>query len=256
MKNVNNSLVCFFDSGIGGISLLCECVKILPCVDFAYFADNYNVPYGNFSHDELIEKVDGIFIEIEKLNPAAAVVACNTVTAHCIEHLRNKFKFEIIGIQPAVKPAAKNGSCVVLATPSTAQSASLKGLVAEFGENRTQVVACPYLATYVEENIGAFTDSAIESMLPKVETDGIVLGCTHYVFIEEAIKRFYNCPVYDGIAATAAHLREKLGNSVHCSQRAQEIHFFGGDSGKNKAIFRSILQANGGLSQNCLQNPT
>lgn len=248
MESNNKNLVCCFDSGIGGISLLYECVRILPSVDFLYFADNYNVPYGNMPHKNLIDKVDLIFREIENSNPAAAVVACNTVTANCIDYLRNKYSFEIIGIQPAVKPAAANGRCVVLSTPSTADSASMKELLRKYGENRTQVVACPDLAAYIEENIDNLSQEDIESMLPDIETDGIVLGCTHYVFAKEIIKEHYNCPVYDGIGATAAHLREKLGNFDHTAGRAQKIDFFGGDSEKNKRIFRNLIIANGGIS--------
>ena len=90
MERNNNATVCFFDSGIGGLSLLYECVRILPRVDFKYFADNFRVPYGNLTHGELVNTVDRIFSEIEKLNPDAAVVACNTVTAQCIDYLRKQ----------------------------------------------------------------------------------------------------------------------------------------------------------------------
>lgn len=241
----SNPLVCFFDSGIGGINLLYESVKILPNTDFAYFADNYNVPYGNFSHEELILRVDEIFSRMEKLNPSAAVLACNTVTAHCVGYLRKKYPFEIIGIQPAVKPASKNGKCVVLTTPATCNSNSLKDLIEEYGNERAQVVPCPNLASYIEENIFDLSEERIRNMLPAVKTDGIVLGCTHYIFAEEIIANYYGCEVYDGIAGTAKHLREKLGNFDHFPKRAQKIDFLGGDARKNSRIFKSLLLQNG-----------
>ena len=90
MEKVLNPTVCFFDSGIGGLCLLYECVRKLPDVDFVYFADNENVPYGSLDKNTLIAKVDEIFLRIQNLNPSAAVVACNTVTANCIDYLRNK----------------------------------------------------------------------------------------------------------------------------------------------------------------------
>ena len=249
MERNNNATVCFFDSGIGGLSLLYECVRILPRVDFKYFADNFRVPYGNLTHGELINTVDRIFSEIEKLNPDAAVVACNTVTAQCIDYLRNKYKFEIIGIQPAVKPAAASGSCLVLATPSTADSTSVHRLVEEYGEKRTQVVACPDLAAYIEQNIENLQREGVESFLPAAKADSVVLGCTHYIFAKDIIQNYYNCPVFDGIAGTAARLREKLGIFDHSAPRAQNIGFMGGDTAKNKRIFRLLLTSKEGLSQ-------
>ena len=129
MGITNNPLVCFFDSGIGGLNLLCESVRILPQVDFTYFADNYRVPYGALGKEQLKEISRKVFLEIEKLKPAAAVIACNTLTAQCIDYLRGEFSFEIIGIQPAIKPAAEvGGRILVLVTPATAKSQSLMRL--------------------------------------------------------------------------------------------------------------------------------
>ncbi len=143
-----NLTVCFFDSGIGGLNLLCECALRLENVNFKYFADNYNVPYGNLSTREITEKADAVFSQIEKTKPAAAVIACNTVTARCAAYLRAKYPFPIVGVQPAVKPAAENGgNCVVLATQATASSESLQELIQNYGKGVTEVVPCPELAT-------------------------------------------------------------------------------------------------------------
>ncbi len=250
MKNTdNNPLVCFFDSGIGGLSLLYECVRRLPRVDFTYFADNYRMPYGSLTHEKMTEYVDEAFSGISALNPAAAVAACNTVTAHCIDFLRKKYSFKILGIQPAIKPAVSlGGKCLVLATPSTAESSSLKQLVEKYGGNNTEVEACPELAAHIEKNVNNLTFGEICSFLPVIKADSVVLGCTHYVFVKEFIAKFYNCPVFDGIDGTAAHLCEVLGISDHQEPRIQKITFTGGDSAKNRDIFRSLLIKNGGLS--------
>ncbi|MDE7439915.1 MAG: glutamate racemase, partial [Clostridia bacterium] len=177
MEKVLNPTVCFFDSGIGGLCLLYECVRRLPDVDFTYFSDNANVPYGSLPQDRLIELTDSFFYEISKLNPIAAVVACNTVTARCIDYLRNKYQFEIIGIQPAVKPAAAvGGKCLVLATPSTADSKPLHDLIEKCGLGRTEVVACPDLAQYIENNIKNIDADYIKSILPKIDCSTVVLG--------------------------------------------------------------------------------
>ena len=148
MEKVLNPTVCFFDSGIGGLCLLYECVRKLPDVDFVYFADNENVPYGSLDKNTLIAKVDEIFLRIQNLNPSAVVVACNTVTANCIDYLRNKYKFDIIGIQPAVKPASKQGGkCLVLATPATSKSEALTELIKKFGNGNMEIFANENLAS-------------------------------------------------------------------------------------------------------------
>ncbi|HBN13315.1 MAG TPA: hypothetical protein DD415_06840 [Clostridiales bacterium] len=250
MENNVNKSVCFFDSGIGGLNLLSKCVGIMPRTDFTYFADNYRVPYGAMSKDELIERADQIFGEIEKLSPSAAVVACNTVTAQCIDYLRGKYSFEILGIQPAVKPAiADGGRCLVLATPATAESASLKQLIDKLGARNITVAACDKLAAYIEKNIGNFDTKEVKAMLPRFKAESVVLGCTHYIFVKEIIKDFYNCPVYDGIDGTATNLKRILGISDHPSSRAQKISFIGGDEAKNRRVFGMLLKQSGSLSR-------
>lgn len=250
MENGINPLVCFFDSGIGGLTLLSECVRKLPRVDFTYFADNFCVPYGNMGNVELKDKVDGIFEEINVLNPAAAVVACNTVTAQCIDFLRGKYKFEIIGIQPAIKTAYEaGGESLVLATNATAESSSLRNLVEKYGDGRTEVVACGGLAAFIEQNIDNLSEESLIRYLPKKKVDNVVLGCTHYIFIKDTIKSFYNCRVFDGISGTAERLCQKLGISDHRGQREQKITFKGGDTAKNKAIFNKLLLSYGLHSQ-------
>lgn len=252
MENADsNPLVCFFDSGIGGLSLLYECVRILPRVNFTYFADNYRMPYGSLTHEKILEYVDDVFSAIAAQNPAAAVVACNTVTAQCVDYLRQKYKFGIIGIQPAIKPAAAHGGkCLVLATPSTAQSQSLKMLVERYGCGVTEIHSCPDLAAYIENNFANLSENEVQKLLPRDEADSVVLGCTHYVFAKKIITSFYNCPVFDGIEGTAARLAEILGIFDHRTQRKQKISFVGGNLTKNREIFRRILIEKGHLSQN------
>lgn len=237
--------VCFFDSGIGGLNLLYECVRRLPRVKFTYFADNFNVPYGNLSREQILQKADGVFSEIDKRNPAAAVIACNTVTASCAEYLRSKYDFPIVGIQPAIKPAAAHGGkCLVLATPTTVCSDSVKSLIEHFGNGTTEAVACPDLASYIENNIFALNREKIFSLLPKNAADSVVLGCTHYGFIKKEIREFYGCPVYDGVEGTAKRLCEILGNISHLAAESEKnVKFIGGDAEKNSRVF-DILSEN------------
>lgn len=247
MEKVSNPTVCFFDSGIGGLCLLYECVKRLPDINFTYFSDNANVPYGSLAQNRLIELTDCVFDEISKLNPAAAVIACNTVTARCIEHVRAKYSFETVGIQPAIKPAAAVGKCLVLATPSTVESDSMKTLVDKYGNSRTVASACPDLAEYIENNVENLDEGYIKKLLPKIKCDSVVLGCTHYIYIKETVKEFYNCPVFDGIAGTRDNLVKKLGKNDHREKRAQKISFRGDFALKNSKIFKKLI-IKGGLT--------
>lgn len=238
-----NPRIAFFDSGIGGLNLLAECVRRLPYANFTYFADNFNMPYGNLSRDELFIKAEKFFERIAALDPQAAVIACNTVTAVCVKRLREKYSFPIIGIEPAVKPAAKNGGkCLVLATSATADSSSISNLIAQYGNGSTQVIGCPNLAAYIEHNIFNIEENEVIKMLPKCSPDSVVLGCTHYSYVKDVIKRFYNCEVYDGICGTADRLCDVLTQKYALNNtRFHGINFCGGDEKKNRAVFALIF---------------
>lgn len=235
--------IVFFDSGIGGLNLLAECAHRLSCAEFYYFADNYNMPYGNLSRDELYFKADEIFEKIAALGPQAVVIACNTVTAVCAKKLREKYPFPIVGVEPAVKPAAKNGGkCLVLATPATAESPQISKLVEKYGNGITRVIACPNLAQYIEHNIFHMEEEKIIEMLPKCSPSSVVLGCTHYTYAKDIIKRFYNCEVYDGIYGTANRLCNILSlKNTENEPHFPQINFLGGDESKNRAVFALVF---------------
>lgn len=239
-------LVCFFDSGIGGLNLMRACAEKLPFADFAYFADNYNVPYGKLGNETIVSLVDEKFSRMEKMHCAAAVIACNTATAVCAEYLRKKYAFQIIGIQPAVKQAAKEGGRIaVLATEATANSPSFLKLMARYGTADTKVYALADLAVQIEENIFDLDKLDVKALLPTFDADAVVLGCTHYIFLKEQIQKLYSCKVYDGLLGTADHLRSILGISDHFGLNdkfSQKITFLGGDFVKNSRVYCQILK--------------
>ena len=98
--------IVFFDSGVGGITLLADFLRRYPSAACAYYGDNGNAPYGNRPEGEIRRLAESAFARIARLSPRAAVIACNTVTAECADLLRRKFPFPIIGVEPAVRPAA------------------------------------------------------------------------------------------------------------------------------------------------------
>lgn len=243
-KSSRKGAVCVFDSGIGGLSLLNECVRRLPYYDFIYFADNFNVPYGNRPIDEILALTDCKFSLINRLNPAAAVIACNTVTAECATFLRKKYAFPIIGIQPAIKPAAEaGGRCIVLATQATAASKPIRSLAEKCGVEQNSIVACPQLAEYIENHIFSIDEQEVINLLPNIEADSIVLGCTHYLFVSKIIARYYKCTIYDGNIGTANRLCNILGIFDHRqneSKNSGKVCFFGGNMEKNRQIFQLL----------------
>lgn len=247
--------IAVFDSGIGGLNLLKECTAKLPNVSFFYLADNFNVPYGKKSKREIFSLVSEKLALLSDIDLSAAVIACNTATSNCIEEVRASFPFPVIGIQPAVKTAAEyGGRCLVLATPSTVNSRSFNELLKRCADAHDVIFtirACEGLAEYIEERAPDIGELP-RGFLPPVQADSVVLGCTHYLFAAEQIKRAYGCKIFDGISGTVAHLCRKLGiddhfdeNSGifdHTAKNRAEVTFIGGDFAKNAMIFDKICR--------------
>ena len=200
----------FFDSGIGGLTVLAECQKKRNEEIYYYYGDNRHAPYGNLPPKKIRRYVFKVFRLFKKLQVKAAVVACNTATAVCIDELRKKFSFPIIGAEPAVCSAAKSGGKVlVLATRATCESERFRLLCGRVGKlfpnAQICIRPCEGLAGAIERNL--FTEGYdYTSHLPDEKADAVVLGCTHYIYIVEEIRRFYSCPIFDGNAGIACRL--------------------------------------------------
>ena len=96
----------FFDSGIGGITVLHEAMKLMPRWDYIYYADSDNAPYGTRPKDEVIALVHSAVDFLAGQGVDAIVIACNTATSVAIETLRSRYSIPVIGMEPAIKPAA------------------------------------------------------------------------------------------------------------------------------------------------------
>ncbi len=148
----------FFDSGVGGLSVLREAIKVLPNEDFIYFGDSKNAPYGTKTVDEVKKLTFNAVEFLLKHNVKAVVIACNTATSAAIEDLRNSYKnIPIIGIEPALKPAVelnRKGKIVVMATPMTLAEKKFNDLMAKYKDASEMVsLPCPGLVEYVEKGI-------------------------------------------------------------------------------------------------------
>ena len=126
-----------FDSGIGGLTVLSECLKVCKNEVFYYYGDHTHAPYGNKPIKKIRRYTFAAMRKFRRLKVKAVVLACNTVTAVCAEELRRKFSFSIIGAEPAILPAAKAGGTVyVLATRATCKSTRYKNLIKIYSKNK------------------------------------------------------------------------------------------------------------------------
>jgi glutamate racemase len=186
-----------FDSGVGGLSVLREIRSLLPAADLTYLADQARAPYGERSLLEVRDYAGEAADHLIGLGSAPVVVACNTASAAALRHLRSRWEaVPFVGMEPAVKPAAgltSTGKIGVLATQATFQGELFADLVARYG-NGVEVLtrACPGLAAIIEEvppNDPGAAEHLAGHALPLVGAgaDVIVLGCTHYAFLEDAL---------------------------------------------------------------------
>lgn len=196
--NHSNRPIGIFDSGLGGLTVLKEIHQLLPDEDFIYVADSAHAPYGDRSADYVRKRSQLIADFLVQKKVKAIVIACNTATAEAANQLRDTFDIPIIGLEPAIKPAAKlskNGIIGVLATQRTISSERLLGLTERYAQDKKVLAqACPGLVEQVEscKLSDATTDRLLEKyILPLLEqgADALILGCTHYPFLLPAIRK-------------------------------------------------------------------
>ncbi len=212
MAEGKNVRVGLFDSGVGGLTVLRACKRELPRATFFYYGDNGNAPYGNRPREEITALVDRGVEALLAEGVDAVVLACNTATAVCAEGLRRRLCVPVIGMEPAVKPAAERyRDILVLATPRTAESERLKVLIQKFPQCNIGVFAAAGLAGAIEGCLTRGEKFALDKHLPPAVTQAVVLGCTHYVFFRREIAAHYAVPVYDGNSGAARRLKGVLG---------------------------------------------
>lgn len=217
----NDLPIGFFDSGVGGISVLREAYKILPNENYIYFGDSKNAPYGTKSDSEIkdltLKAID--FLINKKVK--ALVVACNTATSVAINTLRDTYKnLPIVGIEPAVKPAVEStnsGSIVIMATPMTLKMRKFNELISTYSEGRKIIpMPCPGLVEFIEKGIfeGDDLHKFLVDKYKDIDIDDIgavVLGCTHYPFIKKELSTIISeDKIFDGSKGTANQLKHLL----------------------------------------------
>jgi glutamate racemase len=182
-----------FDSGIGGESVLHAARKALFGHEFIFRRDTENLPYGTKTPEQLLELVSPIIQEMVDQGCQVIVIACNSATTTIISDLRKSFDIPFVGIEPMVKPAAKHTKTNVIAvcaTPLTLASRRYAHLVEKYASRLTIIEPdCSQWAYMIEQN--KVDHDIIKEQIIEVcqkGADVIVLGCTHYHWIEQDIK--------------------------------------------------------------------
>lgn len=218
---MQHGVVGVFDSGVGGLSVLRHIRALLPAESLLYVADTAHMPYGIKSSDEIVTRSTAITTLMIARGAKAIVVACNTATAAAVAVLRSRFTVPIIGMEPGLKPAAtltQAGVVGVLATPGTLASQKFAALLQQHnGGAQIVVQACPGLVEQIERGDvdGLHTRALVQRYVAPLLAQGadtLVLGCTHYPFVENLIREAAGPTVklIETGAAVARELKRRL----------------------------------------------
>lgn len=251
-------MIGIFDSGIGGLSVFKEIIKLLPSENYIYYSDNAHCPYGNKSNEYIIDRARYITTLLIEKGAEIIVIACNTATSAAIKTLREEFDLPFVGMEPAVKPASfatKTGVVGVLATEGTLKGEKYhhscdeyaKGvkIVEHIGEGFVELVEKGILT-------GDIAEDCIRKSIDPIIGEGadiIVLGCTHYPFLKEAITKLAGDKIQiidpsPAVARRVLELRNQnktdIKNNIEASTSLNIILLSSGDDSSLKRCFKSL----------------
>ena len=243
----------FFDSGIGGLSVLHHATKILPHEEFIFYADEDNVPYGTKSREEILSFVDEAFKFLVAQDVAAIVVACNTATSVAVKKMREKYSLPIIGMEPALKvaldlfPAKK---VLVTATAITITGEKIHRLIERLhAQKLAELKALPMLVEFAERQ--EFNSAAVENYLREEfatidfkNFSSLVLGCTHFNYFKDTLRKILpsHVKILDGNEGTVNELIRRT--NLQPAPTVCPLFKSGGNEGTvNELIRRTNLQS-------------
>ena len=197
-----NAPILFFDSGVGGLSVLGPTRELLPNAPIVYAADSAGFPYGKRSEAEIASRIPALLGRlVERFHPRLAVIACNTASTIALEHVRSALDLPVVGTVPAIKPAAeisRSRVIGVLGTEATVRQPYVDDLAERFAGDCTIVRhGSPELVELAEAKL-AGEDVSIDAVraatLPMFDTpqgeliDTVVLACTHFPLLEDELR--------------------------------------------------------------------
>lgn len=220
-----------FDSGIGGVTVLKECINLVPDFEYLYYSDSLHNPYGDKSTDEVKKFAKNIVDELISNGCKIIIIACNTASAIAVEYLRESYSdIQFIAIEPAVKLAydCSHDGTLIMATKGTMDSEKFKNLYDKYHHDNFYLLSCVGLANLIEngnrEKILKYLRDNLSFYAGKVSN--VVLGCTHYPLIKrEIIDVLGDVTFYDGSYGVAKQLSRIIDN-------------YGYIGSKNKVLFK------------------
>ena len=253
--SANAAPILVFDSGVGGLTIVDAIAEALPGAPIVYACDNEAFPYGPKPEDELVDRVhDVLDALVSRFAPRLVVVACNTASTVALPRLRSQYIVPIVGVVPAIKPAArlsKNRIIGLLATPGTVRRPYTDQLIAEHAADCTVVrVGSSELVLAAEQKLrGELVEPALlrELLRPILEAgaDTVVLGCTHFPLLRTELEAAAGRELtwVDSGEAIARRVRDLLRDHVFVGVGSRTAVFTRDDS--QVAALSSVLAARG-----------
>jgi glutamate racemase len=197
--------ILFFDSGVGGLSVLGPTLSLLPNAPIVYAADSAGFPYGKRTEAEIASRVPALLGRlVERFHPRLAVIACNTASTIALEHVRSALDLPVVGTVPAIKPAAeasKTRVIGVLGTEATVRQPYVEDLGAQFAADCTLIRhGSPELVELAEAKLAGdeiALDAVRAAAAPMFEArdgnriDTVVLACTHFPLLADELRAAY-----------------------------------------------------------------
>jgi glutamate racemase len=245
--------IAILDSGVGGLTVAKEVMRQLPQEKIIYFGDTERAPYGPRHPEEVITFTEQVVHYLSQFNPKMIVIACNTATAVAIDLIRSQVPVPVVGvIHPGARAAIKKTRTSVvgvIGTEGTIRSEAYKKALEELSPNITvHSQACPRLVPLVEKGLFQ-TDMAMDTVrsslepLAGLELDCLILGCTHYPFLQDQISEVLGPDVelINSAEETAREISTILYHRGHLAKNSgMPVHHFfcSGDP----RVFQDIAQ--------------
>lgn len=255
---MNNQPIGVLDSGVGGLSIWKEIVRLLPHESTIYVADSKNCPYGNKSTDEIYRLSKRLVQFLLDQKVKLIVLACNTITVSCLDSLRKDFPMmPIIGTVPVVKTAAhktKSGKIGILSTVLTSKSSYQQRLITEFASgcivlNRGTNRLVPFVERGETDGKGLERIlSAVLSPFKKSDVDVLALGCSHFPFLKPLMQEILgeSVTILDSGQAIARQVSRVLASEHLLSVQEKPSHalYTTGDKEQFSIIANKLLEKN------------
>jgi glutamate racemase len=240
-----------FDSGVGGLTVLHECLVTMPHEDFVYLGDHARLPYGPRSRDEVRRFAHEIGLYLERSGVKMVVVACNTATSVALPDLQSQLSIPVVSVivpeAHAAVQATRNRRIGLLATQLTVESGRYESLVRTLDAGSTlTAVACPRLVPLIESG-DTFSDEIVDAVreyaapIKEAGCDTVIFGCTHYPLLRPVFQRSFGRGVTLVFSAdeTAREVAETLARKGFENETAREGRYRFLTTG-DPALFRTL----------------